>query len=104
MHTKVQGILHSHFLLYLVFRGEKTPPLPFEKIIDPTTGKLPSMIENQENSQSSFLQNTSLLLPTMEENVIDEYADDEDPGFDLYEVAEKDFPRVAKQLADKYNK
>jgi len=32
----------------------------------------------------------------MEENVIDEYTDDDDPGFHLYEVAEKDFPRVAK--------
>jgi hypothetical protein len=27
---------------------------------------------------------------------VDDYQDDEDPGFDLYEVGEKDFPRVAK--------
>lgn len=29
-------------------------------------------------------------------NAIDEYNDDDDPGFDLYEVGEKDFIKVAK--------
>lgn len=40
----------------------------------------------------------------MEENknLIDEYNDDEDPGFDLYEVGEKEFVKIAKQLADKF--
>ena len=35
-------------------------------------------------------------------NQVDEYQDDDDPGFDCYEVGEKDFPRVAKQLAEKF--
>lgn len=35
-------------------------------------------------------------------NLIDEYIDDDDPGFDLYEVGEKDFVKVAKQLAEKF--
>lgn len=33
---------------------------------------------------------------------VDEYVDDEDPGFVLYEVSEREFSRVSKQLADKY--
>ena len=33
---------------------------------------------------------------------VEEYEGNEDPGFDLYEVKEKDFERIAKQLADKY--
>ena len=35
-------------------------------------------------------------------DLVDEYIDDDDPGFDLYEVNEKDFARVSKQLADNY--
>ena len=44
------------------------------------------------------------MLHDLEEhrNQVDEYQDDDDPGFDCYEVGEKDFPRVAKQLAEKF--
>ena len=35
-------------------------------------------------------------------DLVDEYIDDDDPGFDLYEVNEIDFARVSKQLADNY--
>lgn len=35
--------------------------------------------------------------------IVDEYIDDEDPGFDLYEVDEKDFQKVCKKLAEKFN-
>ena len=36
-------------------------------------------------------------------NLVDEFKDDDDPGFDLYEVAEKDFINIAKELADQYD-
>jgi hypothetical protein len=35
-------------------------------------------------------------LEDAKNNQVDEYLDDDDPGFDLYEVGEKDFVRVAK--------
>lgn len=34
-------------------------------------------------------------IPEVEQEV-DEYEGNEDPGFDLYEVKEKDFERIAK--------
>ncbi|CAD8064500.1 unnamed protein product [Paramecium sonneborni] len=71
------------------------------------TAKMPSIIRPESgcNDSSFFLQNSqSFVLHDMEENknIIDEYNDDDDPGFDLYEVGEKDFIKVAKQLADKF--
>jgi len=30
-----------------------------------------------------------------QQNIIDEYDGDDDPGFDLYEVGERDFPKVS---------
>lgn len=70
-------------------------------------GRMPSMIHHQGNNDSSlFLQNSqSFVISALEDqyaNAVDEYTDDDDPGFDLYEVAERDFVAVAKQLADKY--
>lgn len=67
---------------------------------------MPSIIQAQnQNDSSLFLHDAqSLVLSGLEDNnVPDEYVDDDDPGFDLYEVSERDFAKVAKQLADKYN-
>eukprot|EP00330_Aristerostoma_sp_ATCC50986_P007446 CAMPEP_0114601178 /NCGR_PEP_ID=MMETSP0125-20121206/23816_1 /TAXON_ID=485358 ORGANISM="Aristerostoma sp., Strain ATCC 50986" /NCGR_SAMPLE_ID=MMETSP0125 /ASSEMBLY_ACC=CAM_ASM_000245 /LENGTH=194 /DNA_ID=CAMNT_0001810185 /DNA_START=536 /DNA_END=1117 /DNA_ORIENTATION=- len=72
--------------------------------LDENTGKI-SIIQSQpQKDESSFLNNTFVIsaLEDQFQNAIDEYTDDDDPGFDLYEVAERDFVRVAKQLADKY--
>ncbi len=60
------------------------------------------MIQHQLDNNSSM----SFVLGALEDqyaNAVDEYVDDDDPGFDLYEVAERDFVSVAKQLADKYD-
>ena len=70
---------------------------------------MPSIIHAQPNNDSSlFFQNShSFVLAGLEEQhttqSTDEYIDDDDPGFDLYEVEEKDFPKVCKKLAEKYN-
>ncbi|KRX06302.1 Protein kinase-like domain [Pseudocohnilembus persalinus] len=65
--------------------------------------KMPSIIKAEECDQSSdFLQNSqSIILGQLEEmkQCVDEYENDDDPGFDLYEVGEQDFLKVAKQLA-----
>ena len=34
--------------------------------------------------------------------MVDEFENEDDPGFDLYEVGEEEFPAVATQLAVKY--
>ena len=64
-----------------------------------------SMIQQGNNESSLFFQNShSFVLTGLEENnVVDEYDNDDDPGFDLYEVNERDFLKVSKQLAIKFN-
>ncbi len=67
-------------------------------------GKGISMIQVQ-GTHSFFNDSQSQILTALEnpfQNAVDEYTDDDDPGFDLYEVAERDFPRVSKQLAETY--
>jgi len=64
-------------------------------------GNEPSMIEAKNKDESSLFFRDShsfLNLPGLDEklNVKDEYDDDDDVGFDLYEVGEADFPKVAQ--------
>ena len=71
-------------------------------VMDPHTGNIPSIIHPDENDHSI---RDSFVIPGLDDpyaNAVDDYVDDDDPGFDLYEVAERDFVSVAKQLADKY--
>lgn len=56
------------------------------------------MKKKEEEESSAFLKEShSFILPQFEErqNVKDEYDDDEDVGFDLYEVSEAEFYGVA---------
>jgi hypothetical protein len=62
---------------------------------------MPSIIQNQNDSSCFAGEAASLVLSGLED-APDEYVDDEDPGFDLYEVGEREFVKVARQLADKY--
>ena len=81
----------------------------FEALLEGNSGKMPSIIHGQQNNDSSlFFQNSrSFVLAGLEEQhitqAVDEYVDDDDPGFDLYEADEKDFPKVCKKLAEKFN-
>ncbi|EAS00422.2 Serine/Threonine kinase domain protein (macronuclear) [Tetrahymena thermophila SB210] len=66
-----------------------------------TQNKL-EQLQNQDvqaDAQNDLLQGILLQEDFMPN--IDEYTDDDDPGFDLYEVPQKDFVRVAQQLAEK---
>ena len=79
--------------------------------MDPqNTGKLPSMIEPAEtNGDISFFQNShSFVFPVEENHVmnkegLDEYVDDDDPGFEIYVVNEENFVASCKELADQNN-
>jgi len=81
----------------------------FEDLLEDNSGKMPSMIHAQGNNDSSlfFHNSRSFVLNGLEEQhttqIVDEYIDDEDCGFDLYEVEEKDFTKVCKKLAEKFN-
>jgi hypothetical protein len=58
---------------------------------------------------SSFFQNThSLIIPNDDSNInqtslIDEYVDDDDPGFDLYECEPEYFRETCKKLSEQYD-
>ena len=69
------------------------------------TGKIPSMIAGEGNS--SFIDGNSFTFPVegnKEANdVIDEYVDDDDPGFELYEIYEEYFESSCKELATRFN-
>lgn len=67
---------------------------------------MPSFIKQKQNDISDFMQNSqsiNILEQLEEPNYVDEYDGDEDLGFDLYEVPEKEFQKIADQLAEKYN-
>lgn len=61
--------------------------------------------EDDRPEQSTILQqsNASFGAFNLEETGVDEYEDDEDPGFEVYECNEDDVEEVSQQLADKYN-
>lgn len=99
---------------YIKASTNKVKDFHFEAILEGNSGKMPSIIQGQPNNDSSlFFQNShSFVLAGLgledqqhgnNNPVVDEYLDDDDPGFDLYEVEEKDFPKVCKKLAEKYN-
>lgn len=77
----------------------------FERIVG-NTGKLPSMIAGEGNS--SFMDGNSFSFPIEGNNnkeaneVIDEYVDDDDPGFELYEIFEEYFESSCKELATRF--
>ncbi|KAL4470446.1 hypothetical protein ABPG74_012057 [Tetrahymena malaccensis] len=64
--------------------------------------QMPSFIKPKQNDVSDFFQNSqsiNILEQLEEPNFTDEYTDDDDPGFDLYEVPEREFQKIADQLA-----
>ena len=71
------------------------------------TGKMPSMIQATDTQgENSFFQNSqSFLFPNDEIQVmnregVDDYADDDDPGFEIYVVNEENFVASCKELAE----
>lgn len=68
---------------------------------------MPSMIQHGEtNGEISFFHSSSSFVFPPEEvksNSVDEYADDDDPGFDIYVVNEENFVASCKELAELNN-
>jgi hypothetical protein len=68
-------------------------------------------MQNQENiDSSSFFQNSqSMIIQQDDSNInlnlenIDEYVDDDDPGFDLYECYQEYFKETCKKLSEQYD-
>ena len=69
------------------------------------------MMQNQDNiDSSSFFQNSqSMIIQQDDSNInlnigeIDEYVDDDDPGFDLYECYQEFFKETCKKLSEQYD-
>lgn len=65
--------------------------------------------ESQNMDSSSFFHNTqSILHPNPEDSqilnsMVDEYVDDDDPGFDLYECEMEFFKDTCKKLSEQYD-
>lgn len=63
--------------------------------------------DNQNMDSSSFFQNSqSMILQHDDSNiqsVVDEYVDDDDPGFDLYECEMEFYKETCKKLSDQYD-
>ena len=68
-------------------------------------------MQNQENIDScSFFQNSqSMIIQQDDSNIninvgdLDEYVDDDDPGFDLYECYQEYFKETCKKLSEQYD-
>ena len=85
---------------------QKMEEKKFEKLVE--AGKMPSIIAGEGNS--SFIDGNSFTFPIEggaiakegAGDVIDEYVDDDDPGFELYEIYEEYFETSCKQLATRF--
>ena len=58
---------------------------------------------HQEPSSIMQGSNASFGAMLLEEETIDEYEDDDDPGYEAFECLDEDLPAVSQQLAEKYN-
>ena len=68
---------------------------------------MPSMIQPSDtNGEISFFEkSTSFVFPVEEKHVmnkegVDEYQDDDDPGFEIYVVGEENFVASCRELAE----
>jgi len=91
--------------------GNKSGPEPVKTIKRndevPVDDELFAAARPEEDRQepSTIMQhsNASFGAFNLEEEGVDEYDDDEDPGFEVYECNEEDVEEVSAQLAEKYN-
>jgi len=109
---KQEQLLENPTLQNLIKRATNTKPIvnkkvearkeikKIEKVMDPS--KMPSMIAGEGNS--TFMDASSFMLandnPANE--TPDEYIDEDDPGFDLYEIYEDYFENSCKELATRF--
>lgn len=79
---------------------ERREARKIERVLDPA--KMPSMIAGEGNS--TFMDASSFTFPNDNptNESPDEYIDEDDPGFDLYEVHEEFFENSCKELATRF--
>ena len=64
--------------------------------------KSKEIIDSENIENSFFLNNSNLKEDQIQEPVEDEYVDDEDPGFDLFECEMQYFKDTCKKLSEQY--
>ena len=76
-----------------------------DDIMQRDSGKQLSIIQHAENDASFFQNSESFVFANQEMQVmnkegVDDYQDDDDPGFEIYVVNEENFVESCKELAD----
>ena len=76
----------------------------FEKLLTNEIEKISDIGSQKANDDSQFQQQSTSFFTLIEEgkDIDDQYENDEDPGFELFEVEEQDFSKVCKHLAAEY--
>jgi hypothetical protein len=76
-----------------------------EKFLREDIEKISDIGSQKANDDSQFLQQSTSFFTLIEDNkdVDDQYDNDDDPGFELFEVEEQDFDKVCRHLAAEYD-
>ena len=94
---------YIHYIYIYIYSDEETAN-KIEKYFNAPGKNMPSIIqaEPEDPNDSSVLPDSySSLFPTTDPTV-DEYNDDDDPGFEIYEAHEMHFEESCKELAEKF--
>ena len=62
----------------------------------PGSPKMPSVIIKQENEESYFIESQQSLLGEFAKEDIDEYEDEDDPGFEAFNCNQDNFAQLSK--------
>lgn len=76
-----------------------------EKFLSQEIEKISDIGSQRGEGDSQFLQQSTSFFTLIEDNkdVEDQYDNDDDPGFELFEVEEQDFDKVCRHLAAEYD-
>lgn len=76
----------------------------FESHLDGEIEKLSDITHEESERESQFMDGSDSLCSAIEEKqIVDEYKNDDDPGFDLYEVGDPEFENVCAHLGVEFD-
>ena len=99
------GLPHFGYSESSQTQESKVPVKPESAAMDDDELMAVAKVPEVPQEPSSIMQgsNASFGAMLLEEDIIDEYEDDDDPGYEAFECLEEDLPAVSQQLAEKYN-
>ncbi|CAG9314423.1 unnamed protein product [Blepharisma stoltei] len=69
---------------------------------DASSGSIASSLHESQDQSESYRTSQEYSSDKPGNSEIDEYEDDDDPGYEAYECSEEDFEEISRQLGDKY--